>query len=162
MADELDLDLGESTTEEQEKTNKVEKRIKDLSEKVKLTATERDEIQAKATQAEADKTAALKDVDFYKNFSTISSKYEGSAEYQDRIREKVNAGYTMEDAALSVLNAEGKLPGSIPVAPKQSPAGGSAITNLKAGGEKSVSDMTQEERRAQLMEAEKRGDISLS
>src|ERR1043166_8110845 len=137
MADDLDLDLD--STEEQDKVNKVEKRIKDLSEKVRLTATERDELKAKTEQVEAEKAAALKDVDFYKNFSTVSSKYAGSADYQDKIKEKVGAGYTIEDATISTLVAEGKFtPPPTPAAPKTSPAGGSAVNNIKMGGEKAV------------------------
>lgn len=165
MAEDLDLDLSDSTTEEQEKTNKVEKRIKDLSEKVRVTATERDDLAKAKDQAEADKGAALKDVDFYKNFSTVSSKYTGAAEYQDKIKEKVNAGYDLEDATISILAKEGKfVPPAQPVEvkPRQSPAGGSATTTVKAGGEKPIKEMTSSDLRAALVEAEARGDISLN
>ena len=159
MADELDLDL--SPTPEEEHINKVEKRIKDLSEKVKLTSTERDDLAKAKDESEAKATAALKDVDFYKNFSAVSSKYAGANEYQDKIREKVNSGYTLEDATVSVLNSEGKF---VPTAqaPRESPAGGSAVNTFNSGGEKTVGDMTQAERRAALMEAEKRGDLGLT
>ena len=157
---ENDLDLDLSTDEEQEKVNKVEKRIKDLSEKVRLTSTERDELAKAKELAEQEKAAALKDVDFFKNFSALTSKYPGSAEYQDKIREKVMAGYDAEDATISILAKEGKF--QTPEKPKESPAGGSAINTLKSGSEKSVGEMTQEERRAQLVEAEKRGDLSLN
>lgn len=161
MADELDLDL-DTPTEEQEKINKTEKRIKDLSEKVKITATERDDLVKAKDQIEAEKQAALKDVDFYKNFSAVSSKYTGATEYQDKIREKVNAGYDLEDATISILAKEGKYTPQIVQAPKQSPAGGSATTNIKAGSEKQIGEMTQDERRTQLVEAEKRGDLALN
>src|SRR3990167_6378974 len=131
MADELDLDLD--STEEQEKINKVEKRIKDLSEKVRLTSTERDDFAKAKEQAEVEKSAALKDVDFYKNFSTVSSKYTGSAEYQDKIKEKVMAGYDLEDATISILAKEGKFTPQVAPLEKESPAGGSAPTTLKSG-----------------------------
>lgn len=162
MADDLlDLDL-DTPSEEQEKINKTEKRIKDLSEKVKLTATERDELKAAKELAETEKAAALKDAEFFKNFNTVASRHQGATEYQDKIREKVLAGYDLEDATISILAKEGKYtpPAPTPL-PKESPAGGSAPTTLKSG-EKTIGDMTQDERRSLLLEAEKRGDIGLS
>lgn len=162
MADELDLELDDSTIQD-ENNNKVEKRIKDLSGKVKTTAEERDAERAKAQQLETEKTAALKDAEFYKNFNTTASKYQGAGEYQDKIREKVMAGYDLEDATISILAKEGKFtPPPTPQLPRESPAGGSAPTQLKSGGAKTVGEMSQEERRAELMEAEKRGDIGLT
>lgn len=159
MADELDLDLD--TTLEEENKNKVEKRIKDLSEKVRLTSTERDDLLKAKEESEAKAKAAQLDADFYKNFSTVSSKYAGSADYQEQIREKVNAGYDLEDATVAVLNKEGKFtPPAAPQAPRESPAGGSAINTFKSG-DKTVSEMTQAERRSALMEAEKRGDLGV-
>lgn len=163
MADDLlDLDLG--STEEQEHTNKVEKRIKDLSEKVRVTATERDEIKAQADKAEAEKATALKDVDFFKNFNATASQYQGALEYQDRIKEKVDLGYNMEDAMISVLAKEGKLNpqnAQTPPPPKESPAGGSATTTITNSGDKTIGELTREEKRAKLMEAESKGDLTL-
>ena len=147
MADELDLELDEG----QETINREQARNKSLSEKVILTAKERDEQKAAAEKAEAEKQAALKDVDFYKNFSTVSSKYSGAADYQDKIREKVNAGYDLEDATISILAKEGKFtPPATPEPKRDSPAGGSATTAMKSGGEKSAAEMDQAERRAIL------------
>lgn len=157
MAEEsLDLELG------QEEINREKTRNKDLSEKVINTAKERDEAKALADKVEVEKQAALKDVDFYKNFSTVNSKYSGAAEYQDRIKEKVMAGYDLEDATISILAKEGKFNPPVEVKAKESPAGGSAVNTFKAGGEKPVADMTLDEKRNQLIEAEKRGDIGLS
>lgn len=162
MADE-DLDLDDSTIEEQEKVNKVEKRIKDLSEKVRLTASERDDFAKAKAEAEAKVESAQKDVEFFKNFNTMASKYQGATDFQDKIQEKVKAGYELEDATISILAKEGKYtPPPVVQAPKQSPAGGSATNTIKSGGEKSVGEMTQDERRNFLIEAEKRGDISLN
>lgn len=162
MADELDeLDLGDSTTQE-ETNNKVEKRIKDLSGKVRSTAEERDVAKAAAEKAEAEKQAALKDAEFYKNFSTVASKYQGAGEFQDKIREKSALGLSVDEATILVMTQEGKYTPPVIQAPKESPAGGSSATTLKGGGEKSVNEMTQDERRAQLMEAERRGDIGLT
>lgn len=154
MADEPELDP------QVEEENRIEKRIKDLSGKVKSTSEERDAAKTLAEKAEMDRQVALKDVEFYKNFNTIASKYQGSTEYQDKIREKVMAGYSLDDAAVSVLNSEGKFTPTAPVV-KTSPAGGSAPTNL-VSGEKSLAEMTQAERRAQLIEAERKGDIGLT
>lgn len=156
MADELDLDLEL----EEDKENKVEKRIKDLSGKVRSTAEERDAAKAQAEKAEADRQAALKDAEFYKNFNTTASKYQGAAEHQDKIREKVMAGYDIEDATVSVLNKEGKFSPQ-PQVQRESPTGGSATTTLTSG-EKSVKEMTQAERLAGLAEAERRGDLGLT
>jgi len=161
MADEEMLDL--ESTEEQEKTNKVEKRIKDLSEKVKLTSTERDDLKASKDALELEKAAALKDVDFFKNFSTLTTKYPGSSEYQEKIREKVLSGYDVEDATISILAKEGKFtPQAQTTQSKKSPTGGSAPTTLKAGFDKPLGEMTQDEKRNLLMEREKEGDISLN
>lgn len=163
MADEL-LDLELSTSEE-EHTNKVEKRIKDLSGKVRSTSEERDAEKARADKAEAERQTAVKDADFYKNYSTVTSKYPGSAEYLEQIRERVNKGYDLEEATVAVLAKEGKFNPPTPtatLAPKTSPIGGSATTTLPVGGGKTVAEMTQAERRQELMEAEKRGDLGIS
>ncbi len=163
MADDINLDV--EPVDEQEKANRVEQRHRNLvAEKAKLIA-EKEEISKAKVDAEAKAEAALKDVDFFKNFSTVSSKYTGASEYQDKIREKVNAGYDLEDATISILAKEGKFqPQQVETAPKpkQSPVGGSAVTNLRSGGEKPFTEMTQAERRAALVEAEARGDISLT
>lgn len=150
MADEIDLDLG-TDTEEQEQISKSEKRIKSLSEKVKLTSDERDKELKAREKAEKAAEDARKEAEFYKGFNQISSKYQGAGDLQDKIREKVNAGYSMEDAARVVLMDEGKFnpPPPPPPPPPQSPIGGSAVNNLGTG-EKTITDMTQEERRKEL------------
>lgn len=158
----LDLELDDSTPQD-ENNNKVEKRIKDLSGKVKTTAEERDAERVKSQQLETEKAVALKDAEFYKNFNATASKYQGAADYQDKIKELTDKGYELEDATISILAKEGKYtPPPTPQPPRESPAGGSAPTQLKTGGAKTVGEMTQEERRAELMEAEKRGDIGLT
>lgn len=148
----------ETTPEVQaEEITRDDKRITDLSKKVKDVASERD-------TERVSREAAEKDRDFYKDFGQTSSKYPGAQEYQEQIREKVVAGYSVEDATVAVLNREGKLvpPPAAPPPPPRPAAGGSAVTNPPDGGMKSVGEMTQAERRAGLIEAEKRGDISLS
>lgn len=136
-----------------EKPTRSDNRFKDLSEKVELTAKERDEATAKALAAE-------KEVEFYKGFSKVSSKYEGAADYQDKILEKVNSGYDLEDATISVLAKAGKLQNA-PVQ-RQSPAGGSASTAIQAGDDKPLGEMTRAEKRAALEETERTEPGSLS
>lgn len=147
MADEFLEELG--LEEETPQTPKQDQRLKNLSEKVKLTAEERDEKERLLQEEAGKREQAEKDVEFYKNFNTLADKFPGASEYQDQIREKVLAGYDAEDAAVSILNKEGKLPGMTQAPISDSPAGGSATTTLSTG-EKNVSEMTQDERRAEL------------
>lgn len=143
MADELELELEESD---------VEKRIKDLSKKVKLTSEERDEKDRLLKEKEGQLTTIGKERDFFKDFSGNIAKYPQATEYQDAIKEKVMLGYTVEDATVSILNKEGKLQATPPpVVPKENPAGGSATANI-GGGEKSIDEMSQDEKRAKLEE----------
>ncbi len=148
MADEQTNDDEEVIPEEKPevKPSRPENRFKDLSEKVETTAKERDEANAKAVAAE-------KEVEFYKGFSKVSSKYEGASDYQDKILEKVNSGYDLEDATISVLAKAGKLQNSLQA--RQSPAGGSASTAIQAGDDKPVSEMTTAEKREKLLEYER-------
>lgn len=135
--------------------NKVEKRIKDLSEKVRLTSEERDEKDGLLKTRETELATANKERDFFKDFASSSSRYPNAAEYQDAIKEKVMAGYSVEDATVSILAKEGKLQNYTPPAPKQdSPAGGSATNQISTGGDKSLKEMSREEKRAALMDAE--------
>lgn len=150
MSDEIINNEDEQEVEVEKteaKPPRAENRFKDLSEKVELTAKERDEANAKAE-------AAQKEVEFYKGFSKISSKYQDAGEYQDKIREKVLAGYDMEDAAISILAKAGKLNSVAPVAQRGSPAGGSASTAISSGDDKPVNEMTKAEKREKLLEWE--------
>ena len=139
--------------------NKVEKRIKDLSNKVKLTSKERDELAEAKKLSDAELGNAKKEVEFYSAFSDTTDKYPNAKEFKDKIKEKVLAGYSVEDAAVAVLAKEGKL-----TAPRviDNPAGGSA-TNLPGNtGSKPLQDMSREEKRDEVLKAMDRGDISLS
>ena len=140
--------------------SEVEKRIKDLSGKVKLTAEERDE-QKRLLQEQEGKTAETAiERDFYKGFSASTAKYPAANEFQEEILGKVKSGYSVEDATISVLNSKGKLmPETVE---RQQAAGGSAPINISGGGTKSHFEMTQAERRAALLEAEQKGDISVN
>ena len=166
MADDIqeDLDSQEDidldTDDDVQQGNKVEKRIKQLSNKVKLTSNERDEYAKLNKNLETERDTAKKEVEFYSSLSETTDKYPAAKEYKDKIKEKVLAGYTVEDATVSILAKEGKLGASQPVV--DNPAGGSA-TNLPISGEpKPLNDMSREEKRGEVLKAMDRGDISLS
>jgi len=162
MTDEM-LDL-EQLDNEIEKESKVEKRIKDLSEKVRLTAEERDAEKRKLEEFTSQNSNLQRERDFYASFSDVVSTNPAAKDHKDDILAKVKGGYSVEDATFAVLGKAGKLgvqPQPQPVI--ESPAGGSAAVNQPiAGGQKTVSEMTREEKRNALIEAEKRGDISIS
>lgn len=122
------------------KDDKVE-RIRDLSGKVKATAEERDAAMKRASDAE-------KDRDFFKGFSAATSKYPGASDFQEKIHEKVKAGYEMEDATVAVLAKEGRL--TTPKAEQHSPVGGSAIITPSDTGTKTIDQMTTQEKRKAL------------
>lgn len=158
MADELELD----DTPEIPKEHPIDKRInKALADKTKAEEA-RAKADETAAQAQQEAETAKKDAEFYKNFNTVTSKYQGASEFQDQIKERYLKGIDMEEAAIGVLGKEGKyVPPQAPPPPRQSPAGGSATTTITQGGEKPIGEMSQAERRAALMEAERRGDIGL-
>lgn len=158
MAEELEQSSQDNS--QNENINRAEERIKDLSSKAKTFAQERDEAAAKA-QAEAEaRQTAEKERDFFKEFSNLTSKHPGAAEYQDKILEKVKAGYTPEDATVSVLNAEGKL--SPITGPSVAPAnaGGGSASTVIPSGERGADQMTQQERREALLKANETGELA--
>ena len=157
MTDEFDLDQLEENIN---KTNKVEQRLKDLSEKVRLASQERDEKDTLLKQKEIEIANANKERDFYSKFSDSTAKYAGAHEFKDKIREKVMAGYDVEDATVAVLAKEGKLSQPTQVVEKDTVAGGSATTALKGEGKKNLSEMSRDEKRQMLLEAEAKGEIS--
>ena len=155
--DEFDLDIVD---EDIDKKNKVEKRIKDLSDKVRITSEERDELKGLLVESEKAKEAAFKERDFHSSFADATAKYPGANEYKDTIKDKVLSGYSVEDATVAVLASEGKLVMPEPAAePEPSPAGGSAV-NQPPAGEKKLDEMTLEEKREAVLEAERKGEIT--
>lgn len=154
MENELELDL-DNIEADVEKKLAIKNRYQQLSEKVIQGNIEK-EVLAKA-KAEADKLASdlTKERDFFKDFSTNVSKYPSASEYQDKILEKVKAGYSTEDAMVSVLNKEGKL--TPPTPDKPQAEGGSAPTIIE--GEKTLDQMTPDEKFAALGEADKAGTL---
>ena len=154
--EDLNLDLDNLEVQAEEKL-KVKNRFEKLSEKVILTSKERDEALSKA-QADAEaKVKAEKERDFYKDFSANVSKYPGASEYQDKILEKVNSGYSTEDAMVAVLVKEGKFTSETIQPDKPQVEGGSATTAMS--GDKSLNDMSATEKLEALKEAEKSGDL---
>jgi hypothetical protein len=153
----MNEELNQVENEVEEKL-KVKNRFQELSEKVKLTSQERDELAKAKLELEADKANLSKEVSFYKDFSANVAKYPNASEYQDQILEKVKAGYSTEDAMVSVLAKEGKLTPPPQVAqPKAHIEGGSSPTIQ--GGAKGLSDMSADEKFAALREAEQSGDL---
>lgn len=157
MPEEFDLEQLDTDIE---KENKVEKRIKDLSEKVRLTSEERDELKKLSDEKDTKLNEATRERDFFKGFSTVVSKHPAASEHQDDILAKVKSGYSVEDATYAVLGAAGKLGGTQqPIV--DNPAGGSAVTQHPSS-EKGVGELSRDEKRAKLLEAEQRGDIQMS
>lgn len=158
MEDEMNLDLDNIEAQTEEKL-KVKNRFQQLSEKVILTSKERDELAESKKVLEGEKESIAKERDFYKDFSANVSKYPNASEYQDKILEKVKAGYSTEDAMVAVLAKEGKLeiPSQQIPQPEMQVEGGSAPTFTE--GAKTLQNMTPEEKLAALAEADKSGDL---
>lgn len=131
--------------------SEAEKRIKQLSEKVKMTSEERDE-KDRLLKEQSEKTSVVeRERDFYAGFSDVIATHPAAKDHKEDILAKVKSGYSVEDAAYAVLGKAGKL--SVPAQDTISTAGGSATTSLPSSGEKSPQEMTQEERRKALVEA---------
>lgn len=152
---ELDLDL-----EEEPNINRSEQRIKNLSSKVKEqaqeTATEREAREKAETRADA----AEKKAEFLESFAGVAAKFPNASEYREAIQEKVLSGYSVEDATVAVLNTEGKLLPQDQTTEAESALGGSASMPPLGGEQKSTNDMTLDEKRAKLMEADQRGELA--
>ena len=160
MADELNLEELDS---EIEKDNRVEKRIKDLSEKVRLTSEERDE-QKRILGERDSKIAELeRENSFNSGFADVLANHSAAKDHKDDIKAKVLSGYSIEDATFAVLGKAGKLGIPTPLPLKvENPAGGSAINQPITGGDKKLNELSRDEKRAKLLEAEARGDISIT
>lgn len=159
MDNELNLDLDQIEADA-EKGVEIKNRYKQLSEKLIQEKKEKEEITLREAEKSKALDAATKERDFYKDFSTHSAKYPAAAEYQEAIREKVSAGYTTEDAIVSTLAREGKLTGNT-----EQPtftgdvAGGSAINQVRDIGDKTIEQMSPDEKLAKLMELESKGEF---
>lgn len=153
MADELDTELNQPS--------ESEKRIRQLSGKVKeeaelRAAADTARAAAEAKAAEADKKAA-----FAEGFADVLSANPAAKDHRADIQAKVMAGQSVQDAMYAVLGPLGKIAAAtVPVPEVQSPAGGSASFAPPQGGAQDPQKMTQIERLAALKEAEARGDLS--
>ena len=167
MPDE-NIDL-EALDSEIDRDNKVEKRIKDLSDKVRSTAEERDAQKNLNTEKDAKLADIQRERDFYAGFADVLSVNPQAKDHKDEILAKVKGGYSVEDATFAVLGKAGKL-GQAPAQPSQpqrhvevaSPIGGSAVTQHSTGGDKPISQLTRDEKRERLLDAEARGDIAVN
>lgn len=127
-----------------ETVSPAQERITQLSDKLKQEGEARTAADVKATEAERRAT-------FAEGFVDVVVANPVAKEFKTDIQAKVMSGMSVQDATFAVLGAAGKL-GNVPAPSEvQNPAGGSATTQLPAnGGAKTPSEMTQEERRAQL------------
>jgi hypothetical protein len=158
MADEEELNLDNESNEDI--ISRKDKRLKSLNDSVRETKEELAKQAEEKAKLQAERDNASKERDFYKGFNQVATKYQGANEYQDKIWEKVQSGYDVEDATVAILNKEGKLIPNQPVVERESAIGGSANTNM-TGGSKSPDEMSQAERRAALDEAFAKGDLKL-
>ncbi len=131
-----------------EQPSEAEKRIKQLSGKVREEAEAKDAaLQAKA-EAETKLSAAEKKAAFAEGYADMVATNPAAKEFKADIEAKVMSGYSVEDATFAVLGKAGKL--GTPAQAPQSPAGGSAANQISKDGPKPVGEMTQAERRAAL------------
>lgn len=121
--------------------SRAEERITELSGKVKTEAEAR-------LAAEDRATAAERKAAFAEGYADIVATNPAAKEHKAEIEAKVNGGYSVEDATYAVLGKAGKLGGPVP-SPVM-PAGGSAVVPPTQTGNKTIAEMTQAERRAQL------------
>lgn len=138
--------------------NAVEERFINLNKRAK--DAEEAKAQAEKAKQEADAKIAQmeKENNFLSSFSDATAKFPSASEYKDKIKEKVMTGYSVDDATVAILHAEGKLSST----PKMdNVAGGSAPTQITQNANKPLNEMTRDERWGALKEAEKRGDLGL-
>lgn len=142
--------MADETIIEPAEESESQKRIKQLSEKVRLTSEERDE-KERLFKEESEKRATIeKERDFYAGFSDVVSQNPAAKDHKDDILAKVKSGYTVEDATFAVLGKAGKLGVQLQQVSTPQVAGGSASTAMPQGGQKTPGEMTQQERRDQL------------
>lgn len=135
-----------------EQPSESQQRITKLSKDVKTTSEERDAAKAEAETAKTAQAEAEKKAQFAEGFADIVADNPAAKEFKADIQTKVMSGYSLEDATFAVLGKAGKLnQPKIESQPAQF-TGGSATTNLpQQGTEKSVGEMSQDERRAELI-----------
>lgn len=156
IMDDLNLDELEKDITN---TNAVKDKFTDVLKHKKI-AEDKLEIETKArTDAESEVATLKKETSFLNSFTDVTAKFPTASEYRDKIKEKVMSGYSVDDATISILVAEGKY--TPPAQPRENAAGGSAINQITQPQYKSPKEMTSSERWDALREAERRGDISM-
>ncbi len=139
--------------------NAVEERFINLNKRAK-EAEEKFQIAEKAkVEAEAKVAQMDKETSFLNSFSDVTAKFPTASEFKDKIKEKVMSGYSVDDATISILHAEGKLSSTPSLG---NTAGGSAPNQITNQTQKTTKEMTSDERWAALAEAERRGDLGMN
>lgn len=131
--------------------SEAEKRIKQLSGKVKEEAEARAVSDQAKADAEARAVAAEKRAQFSEGFADLVAENPSAKEFKADIEAKVMSGMTIEDAKFAVLGKAGKL--GVQTVETASPTGGSATTTITNQGQKSIEEMSTEEKRSALAEA---------
>lgn len=155
--------MADETEQIIEQPSESQKRITQLSDKVRETAEAKETAERKAAEAEASAAEAKRIAEFSEGFIDIVAQNPEAKAFKEEIKAKVLSGYTVQDATFAVLGANGKFgqPAAVQQ-PYAAVAGGSAVITPPQAGAKSVGEMTQAERRQALIEAEARGDFGLS
>lgn len=157
-----DLNLDELEKDITSK-NAVEDRIRTLHAGKKEAEDARTQAETKAKEAEDKLKVMEKETQFLSSFADSVSKpdFQGATEYKDKIKEKFNSGYSLEDAIITTLHSEGKFTPSPVIERVENVGGGSASIQI-TNSNKTSGQMTQAERLEALKEAEKRGDLYMS
>lgn len=116
-------------------------------------------------KAEQEKASALKraaDAEFTASFNQLSNVYPHATEFKDKIREKVDLGYSVDDALISTLQRENKLETADQISARENKGAG-------MGGSAAINDLNTEKKDKTLADlenefkdAEARGEIILS
>ncbi len=141
-------------SKEAPKKDPLVNRVKNLADRTKTAEKENEKLTLEREEMERER-------DFFKSFSDSVAQYPEAKGYEDAIKEKVMSGYSVEDATITVLAKEGKF-GDVELETPTNTIGGSASTPPSASGEKSLKEMTRDEKREALVDAEARGDLSLN
>lgn len=105
----------------------------------------------------------ISDLQWTNDFNTIATKYPFAREFGDKIREKVDKGYSVEDATIAVLGKESKLKTADEIREEENKGkglGGSAATpNLDNSAN---APKTLAEHEEAFRQAEARGEIKIA
>lgn len=137
-----------------EEPSDSQKRITQLSGKVKEESEAKDAAIKAKDEAEAKAVESARNAEFSEGFVEIMAENPAAKEFKEDIKSKVMSGMSLEDAKFAVLGKAGML-NTPRVEVQTTTAGGSASTVLpQEQGTKTPGEMTQAERRAELMQRE--------